>query len=82
MTEQRESGAAQTWEVVASTLHDRGNPDNGAEETSLVRGPEDEARRVYADTTAQAAQHGYDHVTLRRDGEDIESWPQATGWTV
>jgi hypothetical protein len=70
------------WEVVTATPHDRGNPDDGASETTLVAGPEDEARRVYADTVATAGEHGYTHVTLRRDGVDVESWPQATGWTV
>ncbi|KMO70593.1 hypothetical protein MCHLDSM_05485 [Mycolicibacterium chlorophenolicum] len=69
------------WEVVAATLYDRGNPDGGAEELSLVTGPEEEARRVYADTTAIAADRGYSSVVLRRDGVDVESWPQATGWT-
>lgn len=79
VTEANEPGR---WEVVAATLHDPGNPADGAEETSLVQGPEDQARRVYADTTAQAADRGYAYVTLRRDGDDVESWPQATGWTV
>ncbi|WP_197420275.1 hypothetical protein [Mycobacterium sp. NAZ190054] len=40
-----------TWEVVVATLHDQGNPAHGAEETSLVQGPEGEARRVYAGAT-------------------------------
>lgn len=71
-----------TWEVVVATLHDQGNPAHGAEETSLVQGPEGEARRVYADATGRAADDGYAYVKLRRDGSDVESWPQAAGWTV
>ena len=79
MTEVHQPGR---WEVVAATLHDRGNPADGAEETSLVRGSEDEARRVYADAAGQADEHGYEYIKLRYDGNDVESWPQATGWTV
>ncbi|MEH3139473.1 MAG: hypothetical protein PGN37_04675 [Mycobacterium kyogaense] len=70
------------WQVVAATPHDPGNPDNGAQETSLVDGPEDEARRVYADTISSADEHGYVSVKLTRDGVDVETWPQAAGWTV
>ncbi|OBB57677.1 hypothetical protein A5757_19875 [Mycobacterium sp. 852013-51886_SCH5428379] len=70
------------WEVVAATLHDAGDAGQGAQETSVTRGSEDEARRVYADTTGHAADQGYRYVVLRRDGVDVESWPQATGWTV
>ncbi|MBB2988932.1 hypothetical protein FHR72_000389 [Mycolicibacterium iranicum] len=77
-----EDTASQEWEVVVATLYDRGDPANGAEETSVVRGPEAEARRVYADTTAQAGERGYDYVRLRCSGADVESWPQETGWTV
>lgn len=79
MTEPNEHA---TWEVVVGKLYDRGNPADGAEENALVRGAEDEARRVYADAAAQAAERGYEYVRLRRDGDDVESWPQATGWTV
>ncbi|WP_193045180.1 hypothetical protein [Mycolicibacterium baixiangningiae] len=71
-----------TWQVVTAKLYDRGDPANGAEETSIAEGPEDETRRVYADTVAQAADRGYQYVTLRHNGEDVESWPQRTGWTV
>lgn len=71
-----------TWQVVAGKLYDRGNPADGAEETSIAEGSEDETRRVYADTVAQAADRGYRYVTLRHNGEDVESWPQRTGWTV
>jgi hypothetical protein len=73
---------ASVWEVVAATLHDRGDAEQGTQETSVARGSEDEARRVYADTSAQAADKGYQYVVLRCDGVDVESWPQATGWTV
>ncbi|MGE0216689.1 hypothetical protein [Mycolicibacterium sp.] len=72
---------AETWEVVVATLHDRGDPANGAETTALVQGSEAEARRVYADQVAEAAEHGYHWVKLRRGGAEVESWPQATGWT-
>jgi hypothetical protein len=82
VTDEEKRRAAETWEVVAAKLYDRGNPDDGAEETCIAQGPEDEARRVYADTTAQAAQHDYAYVALRHGGSDVESWPQATGWTV
>ncbi|AFM14915.1 hypothetical protein Mycch_0088 [Mycolicibacterium chubuense NBB4] len=70
------------WEVVAATPYDRGDPAQGAEEATVVRGPEAEARRVYADTTARAGDEGYAYVRLRHNGDDVEAWPQATGWTV
>ena len=72
----------QTWEVVVADLHDRGDPSNGVHETSLVRGPEAEARRVYADTVAQASEPGHEYVKLRCAGRDVECWPLETGWTV
>jgi hypothetical protein len=71
-----------SWQVLAAKLYDRGDPANGAEETLIAEGPEDETRRVFADTTAQAADRGYEYVVLRHDGRDVESWPQRTGWTV
>lgn len=71
-----------TWQVIAATPYDRGDPSGGAEETSIAEGPEDEARRVFADTVAAAADRGYQYVVLRRGGVDVESWPQQTGWTV
>jgi hypothetical protein len=77
-----ETNDTATWQVVAAKPYDRGNPADGAEETSIAEGPEDETRRVYADTVAQAADRGYEYVVLRRGGEDVESWPQRTGWTV
>lgn len=71
-----------TWEVVTATPYDRGDPADGAQETSLAQASEDEARRVFADTIADAAERGYEYVRLRRGGEDVEYWPQRTGWTV
>jgi hypothetical protein len=69
------------WEVVVATLYDRGDPADGAAESVIVHGPEAEARRVYADTVAGADEGGYEYVRLRSGGRDIETWPQATGWT-
>ena len=82
MTDGSAVPTAQRWEVVAAKLYDRGDPTSGAEEESVMQGPEDEARRVYSDTAAQAGERGFAYVTLRCDGKDVESWPQATGWTV
>ena len=59
------------WEVAAATLLDRGDPAQGVEEVTVTRGAEEEAPEA-----------GYDFVTLRCDGRDVENWPQATGWTV
>lgn len=70
------------WEVAAATLHDRGDPAQGVREVTVAEGAEEEARRVFADTTGRAAESGYDFVALRCDGRDVENWPQATGWTV
>ncbi|MBV5246514.1 MULTISPECIES: hypothetical protein [Mycolicibacterium] len=75
-------GPRDDWEVVVATAYNPGDAADGVEETSMVRGPEAEARRVYSDTTAQAGERGYEYVRLRHDGRDVESWPQATGWTV
>jgi hypothetical protein len=69
------------WEVVVAKAYDPGNADNGAEETVIVGGPEGEARRVYANTIAVAADRRYQYVRLRSKGRDVESWPPATGWT-
>lgn len=82
MTDRADADPGDTWEVVAAKPYDPGNPAGGAEETPIVRGPESEARRVYRDTTAEAAHHGYERVMLRHNGADVEVWPQATGWTV
>jgi len=70
------------WEVVAGDSYDPGNPRNGAEEQVIVRGSEDEARRVYADSIAEAADRGHGYVKLRCAGADVETWPKPTGWTV
>ncbi|MBX7447897.1 hypothetical protein GR927_07830 [Mycolicibacterium sp. 3033] len=70
------------WEVAAATLLDRGDPAQGVREVTVTRGAGEEGRRVFADTTGRAAEAGYDFVTLRCDGRDVENWPQATGWTV
>ncbi|CAN5648946.1 hypothetical protein BH10ACT9_BH10ACT9_51870 [soil metagenome] len=70
-----------TWEVVGAKAYNRGDPADGAEETVIASAPEPEARRVYADTVAQAAELEYVHVTLRSAGRDVEVWPQAAGWT-
>ena len=72
----------QQWEVAAATLLDRGDPTQGVREVTVTRGAEEEARRVFADTTGRAAEAGYDFVTLRCEGRDVEKWPQASGWTV
>lgn len=80
MTAGNEPASARVWEVVVARLYDTADPGDGAEDTSIVEGTEAEARRVYAHRTAEAADRGYDFVTLRC-GEDVESWPQATGWT-
>ncbi|ORB29296.1 hypothetical protein [Mycolicibacterium parafortuitum] len=77
-----DSDGSTQWEVVTATAYDRGNPAAGAEETTVARGGEHEARRVYADTTAEAGERGYEYVRLRCEGRDVESWPQQTGWTV
>ena len=70
------------WEVIAGDSYDPGDPGNGAEEQLILRGSEEEARRVYADSVAEAAERGHAYVTLRCGGGDVERWPQRTGWTV
>jgi hypothetical protein len=69
------------WEVVATRPHDRGNPAEGFEETVLVDGAEEEARRVYGEEVASASDRGYQSVRLRCRGKDVDRWPPATGWT-
>jgi hypothetical protein len=69
------------WEVIAARAHNAGNPADGAEEQVLVRGSEAEARRVFADTVAEAAEAHYDQVHLRDGQRVVEAWPQPTGWT-
>jgi hypothetical protein len=63
---------ADAWQVVVAA---------GQLEDVLAEGDEAEARRVYADTVAQAADRGYQYVRLRHAGQDIDGWPPATGWT-
>jgi hypothetical protein len=75
------SASTDEWAVVVGELYDQGNPANGSEESVLVQGPESEARRVYAETVAEAADRGYEYVKLRSSGQDVETWPQRTGWT-
>jgi hypothetical protein len=69
------------WEVVVADADRQGNPRWVTAEV-LVRGSEDEARRVYRDRTAEAGERNHAYVALRRDGADVETWPQPTGWTV
>ncbi|AKS36109.1 hypothetical protein AFA91_05750 [Mycolicibacterium goodii] len=71
----------ENWEVVVAGSNTFGDPHDTKEEI-LMRGSEDEARRVYVDRTADAAEHGHAYVKLRHDGTDVETWPQLTGWTV
>ena len=52
------TSASDDWEVVVAELHDRGNAANGVETSVLVHGQEAEARRVYADAVAVAAERG------------------------
>jgi hypothetical protein len=68
------------WEVIATRAR-RGDTTEGGEETILVHGAEDEARRVYADEVAVASDRGYLQVRLRTAGRDVDCWPPATGWT-
>jgi hypothetical protein len=81
LTARDDSRFSAEWEVVVAKVHDRGNPADGAEESVLVNGPGAEARRVYADTIAHAADSGYEYVKLRNKGQDVETWPPPTGWT-
>jgi hypothetical protein len=74
-------GAAGEWAVVVARPYDRGDPADGAEERPVAQGAEDEARRVYAEEVAVAAERGYQYVTLRQAGRDVDRWPPATGWT-
>jgi hypothetical protein len=73
--------SAGEWEVVAGRPYDRGDPAEGLEETVLVHGAENEARRVYADQVASASDRGYQSLRLRYKGNDVDCWPPATGWT-
>jgi hypothetical protein len=75
------TSASDDWKVVVAELHDRGNAANGVQTSVLVHGKEAEARRVYADAVAVAAERGYEYVKLRAGGHDVDSWPPLTGWT-
>ena len=44
--------------------------------------PEDSDLREWQRHVQEAAERGQEYVTLRHNGADVESWPQATGWTV
>jgi hypothetical protein len=81
MTDQKNARPDDVWEVVTAKPYDRGNPADGAAEDVVAEAGEAEARRVYADQAAVAADMGYEYVKLRCNGRDVESWPQATGWT-
>lgn len=82
MTNENGPTTAGRWEVVVAKLHNRGNPADGAEETVIAEASEAEARRVFADTAARAADAGYEYMRLRTNGADVDWWPKATGWTV
>ena len=69
------------WEVVAERPYNPGNPADDADAEVLMQGSESEARRVYADTVAVAAEQHYARVLLRSGGKDVEFWPQKAGWT-
>jgi hypothetical protein len=69
------------WEVAVARPYDRGSASEGFEEAVLVRGTEEEARRVYGDEVASASDRGYQFVRLRCRGKDVDWWPPATGWT-
>jgi hypothetical protein len=75
------AGSDDEWEVVAATLYNPGDPGDGAQESVLVHSAEAEARRVYAEEIARAAESGYRYVRLRCAGQDVEWWPPETGWT-
>jgi hypothetical protein len=72
---------ASGWEVVVERAYNPGDPADGAEAEVLMKGPEPEARRVYADTVAVAAEQHYARVLLRSGGQNVEFWPQKAGWT-
>lgn len=69
------------WEVVVERVYNPGDPADGSEAEVLMQGPESEARRVYADTVAVAAEQHYARVLLRSGEETVEFWPQKSGWT-
>lgn len=69
------------WEVVTAKAVNRGDAGDGASEDVVARGPEEECRRVFADTVARANADGFQYVVLRAGGQDVDSWPPLTGWT-
>jgi hypothetical protein len=69
------------WEVVTAKAVNRGDAGDGASEDVVARGPEEECRRVFADTVARANADGFQYVVLRTGGQDVDSWPPLTGWT-
>lgn len=69
------------WEVVTAKPVNRGDAGDGAFEDVVASGPEDECRRVFADTVAVASAEGYQYVVLRSGGQDVDSWPPLIGWT-
>ena len=62
------------WEVVTAKPVNRGDADDGASEDVVARGPEDECRRVFADTVAVASAENYQYVVLRSGRQDVDSW--------
>jgi hypothetical protein len=75
------SGMADEWSVVVLRATLGGDETQGVQETVVVQGTEDEARRVYADQVAVAAENGYRQVRLSHADENVDLWPPATGWT-
>lgn len=69
------------WEVVVVVTHSPGDASDALSESVVMRGSEDEARRVYADTVADAHDRGYHQIRLTSGGREVELWPEATGWT-
>ena len=75
------NGMAADWSVVVTRATLGGDASQGVQETVVVRGSEDEARRVYADQVAVAAENEYQRVRLTHEDRDVDLWPPATGWT-
>jgi len=72
---------AEEWSVVAVRATLGGDETQGVQETVVVQGSEEEARRVYTDRVAVAAEDDYLQLRLSNGDEDVELWPPATGWT-
>jgi len=75
------NAAPDEWFVVVVRATLGGDEGQGVRETVVVHGSEDEARRVYADQVASAAENDYRQVRLAHAGVDVDLWPPATGWT-